>query len=761
MIPSGHNGKNGNTFYSTPPCLCRLGLTITFAMLIAASVAADDAPLPSLTMIPRIERPLTLEEILDGSVGPRAAVVSSFVQHDPREGEPSSQKTTAYLAYDGTSLYVGFLCEDNEPAGIRANVTRRDGIGGDDTVGVLIDTYYDHRRAYSFTTNAHGIQEDALIDETQFGRPDETFDTLWYSEGRLIRNGYAALMVIPFRSLRFSPEEQQTWGMILTRSIPRYDETSTWPAVSRSINGWLIQEAEARGLEGISPGKNLQVNPYGFFSSSRFLDADTAQFKRETLESRVGLDAKWVIASNLTLDATVNPDFSQIESDTPQITVNRRFEVLFPEKRPFFMENANYFDTPIQVVFTRRIADPQFGVKLTGKTGPYTIAALAADDRAPGKIVATDDPSFGHRAFFNVVRLSRDIHRESGLGMIWSDREFLDSYNRVIGVDGRWKISQTTSLGFQGLKSYSQDLDGVSTEGRAFDLGLDHFTRHWSSFVSYNERSPDLEVASGFIQRTDYRSLGGFLGYAFRPEGRWVVAWQPSLRGNILYDFNNVRQDYFARPGLWIEFAQATRVSGNYRYMRERYEGTDFLQRGYDFGIRTRRSRWFSARLSYEWGQQINFSPPDGSSPFLGTGNEVSFRLTVRPTSRLAVENLLLENRFLTIDEGQNIFNNNIFRSRWTYQFTPHLSLRLIGQYSNVLPSEEYSSLDYAKTLTGDVLFTYLLHPGTALYVGYSNSLENFNREAIEEAALLERTGTGLLSTAAGAFVKFSYLYQF
>jgi hypothetical protein len=177
--------------------------------------------------------------------------------------------------------------------------------------------------------------------------------------------------------------------------------------------------------------------------------------------------------------------------------------------------------------------------------------------------------------------------------------------------------------------------------------------------------------------------------------------------------------------------------------------------------VNTRRSRWFSAGLSYEWGEEINFSPPDGSDPFLGVGNEFSFHMTVRPTTRLAVENMLLENRFLTIDQGRNIFNNNIFRSRWNYQFTPRLSLRVIGQYGNVLPTPELSSLEYDKELTGDVLLTYLLHPGTALYVGYSNMLENYDRAAIEQAALLERTRAGLINTATGLFVKFSYLYQF
>ena len=741
---------------AVPLALLVMGLCIPE---LAAAGVADESPPPRFTSIPRVERPLTLEEIVSGDASGRAATVKDFVQRDPHEGEPASQQTTAYLAYDRKQLYVGFLCLDSEPEKIRAHVTRRDAVGGDDHVGVIIDTYHDHRRGYAFAVNAFGIQQDSLVDELR--GEDRSFDALWHSEGQLTPGGYAALMVIPFKSLRFSPDRDQTWGIVLVRSIPRYDEFSTWPAISRSSSGWLIQEAEVRGLEDIAPGKNIQLVPYGFFSSRRFLDKETSQLQRDRLNARLGLDAKWVLASNLTLDATLNPDFSQVESDEPQITVNRRFEVFFPERRPFFMENSNYFETPVQVLFTRRIADPQFGVKLTGKTGPYTIAALATDDRGPGESVAPEDLSFGQRAFFNVFRLSRDIQRESNVGLIWSDWEFRQAFNRVLGVDGRWKVSKTTGLGFQALKSFSKDLEGTSRQGKALHFSLDRFTRHWNSYLGFNERSPDFEVASGFIPRVDYRALGGFLGYTFRPENSWVVALRPSLGGNVLVDHRNVRQDYGMYPGFWLEFAQATGASATYRYKRERYEGTDFLQRGYEFGIRTRRSRWFSAGLSYEWAQQINYSPAEGTSPFLGQGNEVSFYMTVRPTTRLAVESTVLENRFLTIDQNRNIFNNNIFRSKWNYQFTPRLSLRVIGQYSNVLPTAELSSLEYAKSLAGDVLVTYLLHPGTALYVGYSNMLENYNRLALEQAALLERSRAGLMSTAAGLFVKFSYLYHF
>ena len=718
---------------------------------------SETAP-PTLT-VPRLTHPLTLESILAGDAGQRAATVKDFIQRDPHEGEPASQHTTAYLGYDAKYFYVGFLCLDKEPGKIRVHVLPRDSIHDDDHVTVTIDTYDAHHRALVFSTNPLGIQSDSLF--TENNGSDDSFDTLWKSRGKLTSRGYAVLISIPFKSLRYSPEKNQTWGIILARIIPREDEYSAWPALTRSINGRLIQEAQITGIRAHSPGKNLQIDPYGYFSSRRYLDPETNQFVTQKFHDRLGADAKWVFGSNMTLDATVNPDFSQVESDQPQITVNQRFEVFFPEKRPFFMENSNYFETPIPVVFTRRIADPQYGLRLTGKTGRTTIAALAADDRSPGESVTLDDPSFGHRAYFNIVRLTRDIQRESSVGLIWSDREFLDSYNRVGGVDGRWKVSPTTGLDFQALESFSRDLDGNITQGKGIHVSIDHSALHWNAWGQYDVRAPDFRVDSGFIERVDIRALRGRVGYTFRPEGRLVVAWQPNLHANWILDHSNVRQDLVTNPGLWVEFSGGTRAYGNYLYKRERYDGLDFLKRQYRFGFWSRASRWFTMNMSYELGEQINYSPVDGANPFLGRGDQVEFHLTVQPTDRLAVENTILQNRLLTIDDNRNVFNNNVFRSKLNYQFTSRLALRLIGQYTNVLPSSDLSSLEYAKNLTGDVLITYLVHPGTALYVGYNNSLDNYNRDLLAQSAILGRTPNDLLSTGAALFVKFSYLYQF
>src|ERR1043166_4859 len=237
-----------------------------------------------------------------------------------------------------------------------------------------------------------------------------SWDTLWYSDGRLTPEGFAAMMTIPFRSLRFARSAIQTWGMALMRIIPTTNENAFWPYVTNKLNGFAQQMGTMNGLEGISPGRNLQFIPYAAVASSHFLDnpalgVPSFQTKQDF---RAGLDAKAVLHDSLTLDVALNPDFSQVESDDPQVTVNQRFEVQFPEKRPFFLENSNYFQTPIPLLFTRRIVDPQWGARLTGKDGPWAVGMLVADDASPGTEVAPGKSLFGKHAYFAVGRVSRD-----------------------------------------------------------------------------------------------------------------------------------------------------------------------------------------------------------------------------------------------------------------------------------------------------------------------------------------------------------------
>jgi hypothetical protein len=265
------------------------------------------------------------------------AQVQDFIQERPDDGKPPTQRTVVYAGYDETRLYVIFVCYDNEPNLIRGRMGRREDIFSDDRVEVWLDTFQDQRRAYVFATNALGIQRDATWTEGEGF--DGSFDTLWYSEGKLTDQGYVVWMAIPFKSVRFPGVEGQSWGVLFKRDIGRYDEDVFWPYVTSRIEGRLNQAATLRGLSNISPGRNIQLIPYASFRSFRALDQRDPlepRFQRDRSDPDVGLDAKFVLKDSLVLGVALNPDFSQVESDEPQITVNQRFEVFFPERRPFF-----------------------------------------------------------------------------------------------------------------------------------------------------------------------------------------------------------------------------------------------------------------------------------------------------------------------------------------------------------------------------------------------------------------------------------------
>jgi hypothetical protein len=397
-------------FRLTAPCravtvLVAIGLLAlsSIGTILTAGAAQQPEPVARpIVDIPRLSRPPTLEAFLtmepQGEVERSMAMVSGMIQQIPEDGAPASQRTEIYLGYDDKNLYVVFVAFDDEPEEVRANMTRRESFFGDDLIEIMIDTFNDERRAYAFVANPFGIQWDAIWREGQGF--DDSFDTLWHSEGQLTAGGYVVRMAIPFRSLRFSSAEMQEWGVIFVRDIPRNNESSFWPRVSSRIEGRLNQAGLMRGLEEVSPGKNQQYIPYVSGRSSKVLideeGIEPDYLRDDDLEA--GVDAKFVFKDALVLDLTANPDFSEVESDLPQVTVNQRFEVFFPERRPFFLENADFFRTPINLLFTRRIVDPRIGTRLTGKTGPYSIGALVIDDESPQELA--DDVSLaGERAW--------------------------------------------------------------------------------------------------------------------------------------------------------------------------------------------------------------------------------------------------------------------------------------------------------------------------------------------------------------------------
>ena len=352
--------------------------------VLAQTVPIASAAVVGNVRIPRVETAPKLEDFLGMEPGGdwkgKLAKVQGFRQRVPSDGAPSTELTETYLGYDDKNLYAIFVCFDSKPGLIRARLSRREDVFDDEHVELMLDTFHDHRRAYAFFANPLGVQADALWTEGPDTDKnfDFSFDTVWNSAGKVTPQGFVVWMEIPFRSLRFGSSDPQTWGVLLGRGIPRKNEDTFWPEYSSRITGRLNQAGTASGMEHIASGRNLQLIPYGIFRSFKELDLrdpNAPTYSQRAAFGQFGLDAKAVLKDKFVLDATVNPDFSQIESDDPQVTVNQRFEVQFPEKRPFFLENANYFQTPIPLLFTRRIVDPQWGARLTGKDGPWACSS--------------------------------------------------------------------------------------------------------------------------------------------------------------------------------------------------------------------------------------------------------------------------------------------------------------------------------------------------------------------------------------------------
>ncbi len=441
--------------------IARVPLPLVLLMLLLAWPAAAGAQaLPPTTItIPRIDVAPRLEDFLPGGSAP-GVKVTDFRQRRPKDLEAATQPTAAYLSYDADHLYVGFVCVQPR-ADIRARLQKREDLGSDDMVGIYIDTFHDRQRAYFFFSSPLGIQADGIINDTS--GEDFSFDTQWRSQGRLTGDGYAVLIAVPFKVLRFPARDgAQDWGVSLVRDIRSNDETDFWPGSTERVNGFVAQFATAGGIAGVSPGRNVQLIPYGTFTGARLFDDATARYARRN-EGRAGLDVKLVPRDAVTLDFTINPDFSQVESDEPQVTVNQRFEVFFPEKRPFFLENADYFASPITLFFSRRLGDPQFGARMTGKYGKWATGALVMDDRAPGRMADPAGAGAGERALAVVGTARREFANQSNLGFFYTSRDFGASSNRVGSVSTHLRLDTNWYIDGQAAGSRDTGLTVTST----------------------------------------------------------------------------------------------------------------------------------------------------------------------------------------------------------------------------------------------------------------------------------------------------------
>jgi len=807
---------------------------------------------PGAITIPRLERPPSLDDFLSmqpqGDVAPHMARVTGFTQRNPHDGESVSEKTEAYLGYDQKNLYVVFVCFD-DPRKVRARLSRREDIFDDDQVEIMLDTFHDRRRAYAFQTTPLGVQWDAIWteasrEEQTQGHFDTSFDTVWDSRGKLTSQGFVVWIAIPFRSLRFPARKAQEWGVILYRGITRKTEDSFWPHITYKSEGRLGQEATLSGLEGISPGRDVELIPYGVMRGFRALDTrdpTNPYFQKATAQGQPGMDAKFVFHDHFTVDMTANPDFSQVESEDPQITVNQRYAVYFPEKRPFFLENEDFFRTPMDLFFTRSIGDPSAGIRLTGKDGPYAVGLMASDDRSPGLAVPDSSPISGVRSYFAAARASRDIFRQSSVGLLYTDWECptTGEFNRIGGVDTRLKLTTNWTVDGQAVESssnilgntFSANYSSNNCEGNAYPfssgnrgnnnyyagpaerLELRRDGLHLTYDGIYNDISPGFVTIPGFVNRVDIRETVQAVDYRFRPRKGWIVDWGPSVIVRYDFDHNGLRLDTDYLPYIAIQGRGQTVIYLRpYEEKRERLRPQDFSFYGYgslcpplclgnqDYHERASNASFQTGYFkkatilaSYTWGDGLNFvaTPPSVSAmgtpvsspytqPFVAREDTAQAGLTLRPIQPLKIENTYLFERLRTTGAaysflqpqypgvGHGILNDHILRSKWNWQFTPQLSFRVILQYNALLAGtpgvgSPYTYLPTSKQFNADFLITYLVHPGTAIYLGYNSDLQNLSvlPETPTSPGYVTNTARGYLNDSRQFFVKVSYLFRF
>lgn len=730
-----------------------LSVFLAAVLAVAAQQPSTPTTRPSVT----ITRAVTPPRVEDFRTGERrdGLVADAFLQREPGDLVPATERTEAYVSYDAANLYVVLVCHAKDPSKVRARMNRREQVFNDDFVGVFLDTFNDRQRAYMFLVSPLGIQLDGIVTEGQ--NDDFSFDTIWQSHGELTDFGYVVSIAIPFKSLRFPPATgPQTWGISFMRRIPVNSENDFWPGITRSKTSFTGQFADLHGLQNVSPGRNIQLIPYGTFTGARFLDQDIPVYDTET-DGRAGIDAKVVARDSLAIDVTLNPDFSQVESDEPQVTVNQRFEVFFPEKRPFFLENAGYFETPVNLFFSRRIVDPQFGGRLTGKVGGWAVGALTIDDRAPSHKVEPDDPLHDDRAFNGVVRARREFG-DSNIGGLVTMRNFGSSFNRIASADTRLRLNSQWFAQGQAAIADTKEIDGTHLQDGAYSANLNRNSRAFSYVLDYTDIGKDFRTTLGFVPRTDIRQPTQFVTYRWYPKSGRVTSFGPNSFIQGTWDHSGQLQDWTVRFPFELNFKAQSGMFFRLQQSMERFTGIEFREHENLVTANTSYFRWMDIGFFTAIGTRPNYYPPAGTLPFLANFVDGQVGLTFRPVSGLRLdENYIYSHLGTRTEPARTIFDNHIVRSKMNYQFTREFSLRVIVDYNAVLSDPSLVSLERTKHFAGDVLLTYLIHPGTAFYVGYT---DGYDSVALGSSGIVP-INSPTTSTGRQFFVKTSYLFRF
>ena len=717
------------------------------ALLLPISLLASPPPASggrALLRPSKAEVAPVMDGRLDDPVWARASSVTGFETFIPEFGKKQAEGTIAFMAYDREHLYFAFRCFDPHPELIKAAVSRRDDIANDDFVCINLDTFNDQQSLYAFYVNPYGIQGDSRFAS---GKEDFSIDLVWESAGRIDAEGYTVEMKIPLKSIRYTSGDVVRMAVFFERTINRRQEHGSYPALDPKAGYAFLPQMAPMEYEGLARASVLELLPA--FTYARRATRVNGLMTQEPDKHEWSLTGKAGLTSSLTLDATLNPDFSQVEADAGQVDANLRYNLYYAEKRPFFLEGIEHFNVGattnsplLTLLHTRTIVDPKFGVKLTGKVGPQdTVALLHAKDTAlppEAGLPALPDPSV------TGLRYKHSITDDGYLGLFFTDREQSPRRNQAGGADGQIRFTPADMVSFHAFGS-STHPDGVTDTktGKALGVELLHDTSAWAVNSGAHTVSTDFESDAGYLTRTGFSLASLNVSPRYYPSSGWFRRLGPIAGITVLRDFASGMTEQDRMLGISAVLKRNGTLSLVYDDSTEIFLGQRFRTDGWSLSAKSQLSKGFSLTLKHRVGQAIWYT----ATPAQAHGTQTTVQAVIQPTGTLNLTLSWLHADLYRQDTGAKLLSYPISRARFTWQPNEHFFLRAIGEYNS-----------YRRQLLTDYLAAYTYVPGTVVYLGYGSLSK---KTAWDVPSGMYRDSDHFLEMQRGLFFKASYLWRF
>ncbi|MBK8981896.1 MAG: carbohydrate binding family 9 domain-containing protein [Ignavibacteria bacterium] len=759
------------------PASAQIQVSDTVSAQDTAKVVFTPNLTPEVTVTRISKDKINIDGKLDEAEWKTAGTAENFTEIAPGDNVKPEVNTKAYVMYDDDFIYFGFECYD-DMKNIRTSMTDRDNMYQDDWVGPFIDTYGNLKEAFEFYVNPYGIQGDLHWTPNN---ESSSRDFIYSAETKIYADKWVAEMKIPFKTLRFPDKKVQEWRVHLVRNRPRnLRQRIYWASVSRDDPNFVGQSGKFKGMENIKGGNNLELLPYVSGSESAMLkDPVTldSELEYQNPKADFGFDIKYGLTSDLSLNGTYNPDFSQVEADAPQIDVNNPFALFYQEKRPFFLDGESSFRSQLNYVYTRSINNPVFAAKLTGSAGKkLDIGFMSAYDENTPFVIPLEDRSYvlqsNKSSFVNILRLKYDLGGENYIGGLFTDREYssdsgfttkFTGYNRTVGADFSFNFSrnyyingQVTGItereisdtaffdrgdNFGKDKKNNAAFNGESFSGLSAYLSFERESENYGFYSEYIFESPNSRRGAGYLSRNNYHLGYTYQYYNFYPETRLLRRITPDADIDIRFNTDGINKRQYVQTGITFEFQNGTRVWGNYKWVNnENYLNTRLKDvTGWNINAENFALKQIGGGFSYSRSRDvIRFE----SIPSVGEGQSFSIWSNVKPIDRIVSVFRYDYSELGRSYGGELLYAGWVFTNTTSYQFNRNLFIRFVTQYDS-----------FNDSFGCDPLISYKWNPFTALYLGTNHRFEQIENSQISNQTTLKESQRQI-------FIKFQYLWQ-